>query len=572
MNPLDASSPTPSRPRGLFSWRTLRRLLVALAVLATLVAIFYTEENVRGRRAWAKVRREMEAEGVTFEWSTLIPPPVADDQNIYTAPIMKQNFIGRGSNDLSGRLSEGKHWGWQSEKHVLFAEVTTGENSSGAAGEIVWQLDDPFSRARVYQLLDRVFGTNAIGCQGILLVARTNPVTPAHIVIQTREPLTAAQVETNLGSAGISVFQVTNAPGGNGFHVTVNPPLTASEYLAWSDRFEPDFAAIREALKRPYARFNCDYSLPHQIDIPNFVTSRDLEQTLAQRAQCHLMLGQSDKALEDLTLMHDLCRIFEAAPVGKPMTLVSSMINVAVEGLYADTVADALRFHAWNDAQLAAIEQQCVEVHLAPYLKESLREEQIFSFHVISTYSRAELVKLFEETGADATAIRFLKYGPEGWLYQNMVRFGPTYRQFQFSFDPDARTLSPHKAEESSRRITEIAKPDRPYTFIGVLAVPNFVKAIQRLGYNQTAVNEAAIACALERYRLAHGDYPETLAALTPQFIERLPHDMIGGGALKYHRGNDGKFVLYSIGWNERDDAGVPGKTISEGDWVWLQR
>jgi len=27
--------------------------------------------------------------------------------------------------------------------------------------------------------------------------------------------------------------------------------------------------------------------------------------------------------------------------------------------------------------------------------------------------------------------------------------------------------------------------------------------------------------------------------------------------------------VLYSIGWNGKDDGGVPGKTMAEGDWVW---
>jgi hypothetical protein len=86
---------------------------------------------------------------------------------------------------------------------------------------------------------------------------------------------------------------------------------------------------------------------------------------------------------------------------------------------------------------------------------------------------------------------------------------------------------------------------------------------------NQTLANEAFVACGLERYRLAHGQYPETLEALVPQFAEKLPHDIIGGQPLKYRRTADSQFVLYSVGWNETDDGGVPGKTIPEGDWVW---
>ena len=76
-----------------------------------------------------------------------------------------------------------------------------------------------------------------------------------------------------------------------------------AKYLAWSDQFEPDFDLIREALKRPYARMDGDYSVPYEIPIPNFVAVRVVAQTLAQRAKCDLLLGQPDKALQELTLV-----------------------------------------------------------------------------------------------------------------------------------------------------------------------------------------------------------------------------------------------------------------------------
>jgi hypothetical protein len=91
----------------------------------------------------------------------------------------------------------------------------------------------------------------------------------------------------------------------------------------------------------------------------------------------------------------------------------------------------------------------------------------------------------------------------------------------------------------------------------------------------QAAVDMARIACALERYRLAKGSYPEKLDALAPQFIEKIPHDVINGQLLQYHRMEDGRFRLYSIGWNGKDDGGVPDDSRqhflskSNGDWVW---
>ena len=50
---------------------------------------------------------------------------------------------------------------------------------------------------------------------------------------------------------------------------------------------------------------------------------------------------------------------------------------------------------------------------------------------------------------------------------------------------------------------------------------------------------------------------------------------MIGGQPLNYRREADGQFVLYSVGWNEKDDGGVAGidkdgaADTPSGDWIW---
>ena len=103
--------------------------------------------------------------------------------------------------------------------------------------------------------------------------------------------------------------------------------------------------------------------------------------------------------------------------------------------------------------------------------------------------------------------------------------------------------------------------------YLASFALPNFSRALQTVARNQTFVSEALIVCGLERYRRANGEYPATLARLSPGFLENLPHDIITDEALKYRRTADGQFLLYSVGWNERDDDGNPEK--DKGDWVW---
>lgn len=80
--------------------------LIALAALATLIAVFYTEEDWRGRRAWENYKREMEAKGETFDWQSFAPPAVSDDLNLFNAPNFKRLIDGYWPNtDIAHRLS-----------------------------------------------------------------------------------------------------------------------------------------------------------------------------------------------------------------------------------------------------------------------------------------------------------------------------------------------------------------------------------------------------------------------------------------------------------------------------------
>ena len=118
------------------------------------------------------------------------------------------------------------------------------------------------------------------------------------------------------------------------------------------------------------------------------------------------------------------------------------------------------------------------------------------------------------------------------------------------------------------------------------MSFPIIGRAVEKFAAIQSSIDLARVACALERYRLAHGQYPDTLDALAPQFIGKLPHDIINGQPLHYRRTDDppsqssgaasGKFILYSVGWNETDDGGQivftqDGSVVDreKGDWVW---
>jgi branched-chain amino acid transport system substrate-binding protein len=83
----------------------LRRALIGLATLATLLTAFYTIENWRGKRAWEQCKRDLAAKGELLDWAACIPTPIPDDENIIKATKMAEWFIkpkptGNWSNDL----------------------------------------------------------------------------------------------------------------------------------------------------------------------------------------------------------------------------------------------------------------------------------------------------------------------------------------------------------------------------------------------------------------------------------------------------------------------------------------
>jgi hypothetical protein len=167
-------------------------------------------------------------------------------------------------------------------------------------------------------------------------------------------------------------------------------------------------------------------------------------------------------------------------------------------------------------------------------------------------------------------------FWPRGWTYQNMVNVAVLEQRPLDGIDLAHDTIAPRKFDEAFREIDHFLGHQSPYKLLAAIAIPNLSKAEQTTAHNQTMVNEAQIVCALERYHLAHGKYPETLDALSPQFIEKITHDIIGGQPLVYRPTADGQFLLYSVGWNETDDGGQEsppnrsgGGDYTKGDWVW---
>ncbi len=443
----------------------MRRILILVAALATLIAAVYARINWRGKRLWEEAKREMAAKGEVWDWTAYAPAPVPDDQNIFKAPKMAE---------------------WFGDSRAMF--------------------DKPLEQRITNSFAQRFFNTNS-----------------------------TVEIETT---------------------------AAAADYLAWSDQFQDDFDTIDTALKRPYARIVPDYSKPRAITLPNAATLFAVVKTLTQRAKCHLIVGQPDKAWEELTLLHDLRRMVDGQ--GKFITTEGDWMRRELARHSLQVIAKGMELHAWREPQLVGIQEQLKDTDLLALHAEALKCGGAL---LISSMADGDLIKAASTAGGDGFWTRYKKHpeylllclAPRGLMYEKAANAATGSKRWWNMID----ALTP---ADGIIRPGEVMK-----------AFAFWKKAQQGLPLllrTQTLVNEGQIACALERYRLARGFYPATPDTLVPQFIEKLPRDIINGEPLIYRRVGDG-FLLYSVGWNETDDGGkvvmAEGLQVNmtEGDWVW---
>lgn len=273
----------------------------------------------------------------------------------------------------------------------------------------------------------------------------------------------------------------------------------------------------------------------------------------------------------------------------KPPMLVTAMIHVAVAGLLADTLEETMAAGLWPARYWPDLQPLVQD----PGLLESVRT-------AVAGGERAGLLrtvdKLTQQSGiaGPMTILAMLDFSypltaaekakqfvarlviPGGWADQNKAHYAWIMQLVLADYGASPPAQMPGRSYDFMAEMNwdGVTRYDR---MLSSVAVPNYVKARVALQKHQSKIALAHTALALERYHVAKGAYPESLAALVPEFISKLPLDHFDGQPLRYRRTADGKYLLYSIGADKKDDGGAIGEGkkgeplgFGEGpDWVW---
>jgi len=351
------------------------------------------------------------------------------------------------------------------------------------------------------------------------------------------------------------------------------PQEPAQDVLLALGKFDRVLAELSDASRRPYAHFPVHYGEGFDALLPHLAALKGLSQALRLRSIAFLSANQPDEALNDIKLGLRLSQASQAEPL-----LISYLVQIAINQIMLNSVWEGLALHRWNEAQLAELQRALESMDLlADYLR-AMRGERAFSNDLMDKLRRGRYpasAPAPDEAGpADIT--RVTAWAPSGFVYQNQLHINRLHQERTLRvIDASEHRAYPERAREMEDP-PELRKTT-PYNILARLLFPALTKTAIKAATAQAMLDLATAACALERYRLANGQFPDTILALVPRFLARPRMDVIDGEPLRYQRTAGGQFILYSIGWNEKDDGGEvaltkgkpPGPDFTRGDWVW---
>jgi hypothetical protein len=509
---------TPARTSTLFR-RIIRRTFYVVGGLVVLLLLVYAEENWRGKRAWTNYRRELQARGEPVDVQGIIPPKIPDDQNFAAIPRIQRWFPRLADQDAD----------WP-QIYTKAAQSVPKENRNQRVPTdlVAWK----------QALETHKSATNAADGDAATKVRKSRPSPP----------------EIKTGSLDAD-SRATAAPA----------------VLAALKVYEADIEEFRAASSRPLNRYPIawDTDNPAAILLPHLARVKAAVQLVSLRASAELAAGDGAKALEDVRLGLRLADSLKDEPI-----LISFLVRIACLQIITQPVWEGLTEHRWNETQAAALQSRFSGYNVQREYESALKAERVFGNGVFDYIRRKKSLEILDAASESIKqpyqdiALHLL---PAGWFYLEQLNYNKLYDHLV----QNAPASTGDDELRDAQILPEITEnPIKLFWHHRILArlmLPALGRVHGKAIRAETNIRQTMIACALERFRLEHGNFPERLTELGPKFLPRIPEDVCSGEPMKYERRAAGTFVLYSIGLDRKDDGGQPGKNLfaDKGDWVW---
>ena len=387
-----------------------------------------------------------------------------------------------------------------------------------------------------------------------------------------------SQIPSFRGSVGKNSSDLANAAR------SVDPKFAGTDaeaarlILAEAAKSQVVFDEVREAATRPGVSWKGNYQDGFRMRIPQAQPLVTLSQSLSTQAKARLELGDDAGARADVLLVLDLSN-----RVSPPVLLITHLVQQAMLVNAISALKFGIERHAWTASDLERIQHSLASFSMIEGLVNGLRVERVLVSDTMLKLTQQDVVDVFRFSDTETIpwqqrAVSLIwRLRPTGWGNEDRGMYATAIQKMI-----DGLISSPLRPEQLGSHTTPPPAPWQASVLLlrtpfSRLALPGMENVPKRAAFVQTELDAARTACAIERYRLAHGTLPPTLDALCPEFLSKPTPDLMTGKPLHYQLGPGDSYTLYSVGWNETDDGGSdvnpknPNRKNSadSADWVW---
>lgn len=361
----------------------------------------------------------------------------------------------------------------------------------------------------------------------------------------------------------------------------------ARDVLAALGQHDAIVQELAAGLSRPKAQWTPEWKtreLPEilfNVSLPHYSGIMTVNKFLSLRATAAARTGDANQAHESALIISRLTR----ANLNEPQ-MIGLLVAMSGTSFLCGATWELCDAHAGTAEDFSRLEAALENLDFLQGTLRGLRSDTIAGVNALQFIRRRrQLVSgMFPDEGSKSALGSFtMSVIPLGIFDASGAVFAG--RKFTLLIKPlrdygwlAARRASQDWEKEVGEMKTHVWRHPS-YIMTGVMGPP--IKSILNNAiYAQALVNQAAIACALERHRIKNGVYPDSLDS-TLVDGKPLPLDVINGEAMKYRKTANGRYALWSVGFDGKDDGGrrVLDKKNPEstkfhaekyvGDWVW---
>ncbi|MEM9283081.1 MAG: hypothetical protein AAGA96_14740 [Verrucomicrobiota bacterium] len=348
----------------------------------------------------------------------------------------------------------------------------------------------------------------------------------------------------------------------------------------WFSKREARVSSLAQAARRPEAvlpfELADDFMVQINMIFPHFSEFLNSQKFLSMRVVAALENGDEAEARDGVRTMLQLARLAGSQPL-----LISHLVQVAMQQVAVSTIWHGLERGLWSEESLASIDKDLCELargHVDSFARAMNAEVCVMMIGAADFFRNGGARKM------NPAMLQGLGNEDNGFSWM-----GRSFFQF---FVPDgiwdhnkafaAEAIYDHSLGPALRGELEDVESDltikpSPRRFLAAMTMPVFSQIHYRTLHAVIETELAIHSVALERYRIARGDYPASLDQLVPQFLDEVSVDLLAEGRPITYRREGNRYLLYSYGQNRTDDGGetvwrnAARKRVDpkNGDWVW---